>query len=126
MLTQQEIFSKAYANALTMKEMAKEPGDNGFCRYRAPNGERCLIGSFIPPERYNPNVEFHTITTHLLQEESEWGDFFREIGLAPYDPSSEEYFFLSNLQGCHDHAKSLEEMFRRLSEFARKYNLRIE
>lgn len=126
-MTRQEIFSKAYAHAITMKAMAKEPGQNGFCRYLAPNGERCLIGSFIPPERYKPTVECHTIMTHLLQEEqSEWGNFFREIGLVPDDASSDDYCFISALQVCHDNAKTMEEMFQKLSQFAHKYNLRIE
>lgn len=133
MMTQQEIFNKAYAHALTMKAMARDDSLNtAQCMYRAPNGEKCLIGSFIPDNKYTPEMErviFDLVT------DTRFRPILNEIGLitaaedddfsSSIDYKDDELEFLNSLQNCHDNADTLEDMFTNLRQFAKDYKLQM-
>jgi len=57
----QEIFNKAHKHFADMGEpsMASidEVEDNLQCAYRGANGNKCIVGAFIPDELYKENLE---------------------------------------------------------------------
>lgn len=122
-LTNQEILNKAWSHALTMKQLAKEDeGDQ--CMYRASNGEKCLIGSFIPDEDYQPRMELivEDCVSNYRQHFEKWG-LITALDGGFYNDNELE--FLSNLQRCHDSADTLEDMFSQLRLFAIAHNLQV-
>jgi hypothetical protein len=129
-MTNQEIFDKAYAHGFTMKNMAKDYESLSLdCMYRAPNGEKCLIGGFIPDEKYIPSME---LVISDLVFDKKFRLILDEIGLTiPYEQNSvttDEILrneFLSCLQSCHDDADSLEDMFVNMQKLAQDYQLQI-
>ena len=126
-MTRQEIFIKAWNHGKTMKEMAKSEG-HSTCFYRAPNGEKCLVGAFIPDEKYRSGMELAIID---LISHPVYRPILDEIGLttqSPYHDCSikdEEADFLEELQRCHDQARSLEAMFYNLRDIEAKYELTV-
>jgi hypothetical protein len=115
MMTNQEIFSKAYLHAKSMKAIAAD--EDGRCMYRSPNGEKCLMGSFIPDDKYDPVMERLNIR-QLITTTSFYRSIFIEIGLT--DEKSSNVDFLRELQYCHDRDEtdSVEELLKRLKDFA--------
>lgn len=135
-MTEQEILNKAWNHARQMKEMARGPiteedariGGIGKCFYRAPNGERCLIGAFIPDEQYDSRFENKPIQ-NLFSSRS---TLFVEIGLMPeflFNNNEKEVDerkkFLVALQHCHDASLTIAEVLDKLRLFAIKHNLTI-
>jgi hypothetical protein len=136
MLTRQEIFDNAYAHAKTMKTVSKGRNKQNFpnkCFYRAPNGEKCLIGGLIPDEKYIPSMEMKNVAA-LIRNNPLTRQIFIDIGLIdePVKHSDEhvqydmnQLTFLSRLQYCHDAGSvdTLEKMFQNLIIFANEQNL---
>ena len=126
-MTNQEIFTKAWNHGKTMRNMAKAY-NKVQCYYRALNGEKCLIGSFIPDDKYVSEMEGDVID--LLCSKT-FRPIFNEIGLTSPHPSGDKFLteveakFLGKLQRCHDDAESLDEMFLNLRDFATEFNLTI-
>ena len=121
----QELFDAAYTHALSMPELARIYR-NTASRYRAPNGQRCLIGAMIPDELYSPEME--DLTVNQLCFKPEFRPIMINIGLIGEE--TEDYYakritFLSELQQCHDAAKSVEDMFVRLEQLRNQYNLQL-
>ena len=134
MMTEQEIFSTAYKHAKSMNNLAKRSDGGATCFYRAPNGEKCLIGSFIPDFEYEEAME--GALGRLLYR---YSSIFRPLGLISYNDLSvhngrlsypdqldrNRLFFLESLQTCHDGANTKEDMIEKLIEFAKKRSLEI-
>ena len=125
MITNQQVFNKAYAHASQMKNLSQ---DNGHCKYRSTyrstNGESCLIGGFIPDERYEPAMEGLCVNALAITYPELMIDInLLERGNNYSKPNVERVFFLSDLQLRHDFALSLEDMFHKLEDFRIKYNL---
>jgi hypothetical protein len=123
-MTRQEIFNRAYKHALSMKALAKDVVFGGgqhptySSKYRAKNGEKCLMGSFIPDEKYDPSIEGKAVD--IL--------FFDMEGLGLNDLSENISGFLLDLQRCHDRASSIDGMhgmMERLKHFAGDRGLTI-
>jgi len=138
MLSKQKIFNKAYAHALTMTYLAKYNLDSHIhvgCCYRTADGNRCLIGCFIPDEAYTPEMEGKTVMGLFCNNEIVFGDnssgaeLLFKLKLVPVTKleslSKERYNFLEELQATHDMANTLEEMFGNLHDLAKTYKLKI-
>lgn len=121
-MTDQEIFSKAWVYALSMKELAVD-AEAKTCMYRTENGNRCLIGLFIPDAKYTPEME-NTKVVDLCTTNKYMSIFF-DIGL--FDGTDARLHFLGDLQDCHDSGRvfTIEQMIGKLREFAEIYNLTI-
>jgi len=126
-MTRQEIFNKAYKHALSMKELSKDVVSYGMhqgysSKYRAKNGEKCLIGSFIPDEKYHPSIEGRAVDLLFFDmEELGLNDWLKnDIGHRKRRDG-----FLLDLQRCHDRASSTDDMMGRLKHFAGERGLTI-
>ena len=57
----QDIFNKAHKHFASMIEpsMNNEEsfGDDTQCAYRGADGNKCVVGAFIPDELYDENLE---------------------------------------------------------------------
>lgn len=61
------------------------------CRYRTPEGRRCLIGAAIPDDMYDQKIEGKRAEGALAA-----------IGMELVGPSDPYELRLSDLQSCHD------------------------
>lgn len=126
MLTNQEVFTKAWNHAKTMKILATAHFEHGGagCMYRTPDGKSCLIGSFIPDDKYRRGMEGIAVS-NLIKHEL-YRQILIDVGLGDDDrPSDARLQFLDHLQRCHDRADDLKDMFDRLRLFAEDYSLII-
>ena len=109
----QEIFNKAHKHFAGMTEpsMASVDGDdqNPQCAYRGADGNKCIVGAFIPDSLYKGSLEGDSLDPMGDSEGS--GDFsfhntrvtdvlalaFRQKRL-----TNEQYILLGSLQRVHD------------------------
>ena len=109
----QEIFNKAHKHFAGMTEpsMAGVDGDdeNPQCAYRGADGNKCIVGAFIPDSLYKGSLEGDSLDPMGDSEGS--GDFsfhntrvtdvlalaFRQKRL-----TNEQYILLGSLQRVHD------------------------
>jgi len=103
-MSRQEIFDKGVAAILAQgepsaelvfEEYPDEPELNHYevsCLYRAPNGNKCLIGHLLPDDQYDPRMETVPASTILDQ--------------SAIMPGGK---FINELQACHDEAAKSEE-----------------
>lgn len=134
-MNRQEIFSKAYAYAKTMRGPSyfMESDKHPTCAYRGCDGSKCLIGALIPDSLYNETMEAKVIEI-LVEEYPELDDYF-EV------KDSEDVSFLLQLQMCHDNSCTFNHRFApdkvpanvfkqqlmvELEDFAETYGLNCE
>lgn len=53
--TTQQAYDIGVRHLLHMTE--RSANEDGACLYRSPNGNRCVIGSMIPDEEYDSNID---------------------------------------------------------------------
>lgn len=119
-MTNQEIFTKAWVYAISMTDLAMDM-ERSFCMYRTPDGNRCLIGHFIPDGWYAPAMENMRIGD--LCTTDKYMSIFFDNGL--YDGTDARLHFLDDLQNCHDSGgvATVQDMLARLREFAEIHSL---
>jgi hypothetical protein len=117
-LDKQATFDFAYRHASKMKALAKT--SNGVCKYRAPNGEKCLIGAFIPDKDYRMSMEGRNVYSIMYYANT-------EIDTSGIDDLKDAAEFLSDLQVVHDQeeCKTTEDLMAFLRDFATKNELSI-
>ena len=114
MLTQQEIFNKAYAGlkAQGFNRAVRDTGPLAICQYRGEDGLKCAIGHLIPDEKYEEGLEGLCASVPEVRDAS--------------GTSGVDWNFLDDLQVCHDEGNTPEDMERLLKRFAADYELVIE
>ena len=107
-LTLQQVFNRVVLHARAQE--VKSLNYIGLCMYRAPNGNKCFTGIFIPDDKYQINFESLTI---------------EELKIANVlEPILEDLSNLRELQKIHDKFEPEcweDEFFK----FAKKFNLTI-
>jgi len=108
----QEIFNKAHKHFAGMGEpsMASidEVEDNVQCAYRGANGNKCIVGAFIPDELYKENLEGDSLSLnpeyphplpkfHNTRITEVLAVAFRQKVL-----TDDQYILLAKLQKTHD------------------------
>jgi len=108
----QEIFNKAHKHFADMGEpsMASidEVEDNVQCAYRGANGNKCIVGAFIPDELYKENLEGDSLSLnpeyphplpkfHNTRITEVLAVAFRQKVL-----TDDQYILLAKLQKTHD------------------------
>jgi len=108
----QEIFNKAHKHFADMGEpsMASidEVEDNLQCAYRGANGNKCIVGAFIPDELYKENLEGDSLSLnpehphplpqfHNTRITEVLAVAFRQKVL-----TNDQYTLLAKLQKAHD------------------------
>lgn len=115
--TRQEIFDIAY-RGLASQGFEQSSSSDGKCFYRGPNGRKCAIGWLISEEDYSPEFEATGV-----------GHETDVVTAAPLMAAAriaqEDAEFVYDLQRCHDHKYSPDEMERGLRTFASYYSLTI-
>ena len=86
-MTLQEIFDKAARHLLTQMEKSLI-GDS--CAYRAMDGLKCVVGAFIPDDKYNTQLEGRSSDTEVI------------CSILGIDVASEESRLFKALQLTHD------------------------
>ena len=95
-LTAQEAFDRVARHLLTMPHQSY---DDGFCSYRAPDGNRCAVGCLIPDDAYVPDLEGVSIGSL--------------VGFPKFAPWKSIVNLLCKLQCVHDDKKYWHEPFGR-------------
>ena len=109
----QEIFNKAHKHFVGMAEpsMAGVDGDdeNPQCAYRGADGNKCIVGAFIPDSLYDESLEGDSLDPR--------GDYRREGDFSFHNTrvtdvlalafrqkrlTNEQYILLGSLQRVHD------------------------
>ena len=62
-MTAQEFFDRTAKHLLTQRECSCLGDD---CLYRGPRGLKCVIGFWIPDERYHPSLEGRMLDLEIL------------------------------------------------------------
>ncbi len=112
-MTKQKIFEKAAKHLFRQGERSVEAGD--VCRYRGRGGMKCVVGVFIPDDRYSPVLEGRDVSDLLRHHPN-----VLPRALKPHEG------MLIRLQGLHDsphHWYSSEAMRRQLQFIGASYNL---
>ena len=107
----QEIFNKAHKHFAGMVEpsMGNEESDDTQCAYRGADGNKCVVGAFIPDELYDENLEGDALEIeHDTNYTLEFGyndNRVTEILAKAFGQktlTNEQYILLANLQSAHD------------------------
>ena len=65
----QEIFNKAHKHFAGMSEPSMAGGSDDYddtqCAYRGANGNKCVVGVFIPDALYKESLEGDSLDSHL-------------------------------------------------------------
>jgi hypothetical protein len=111
---QQKMFDMVVRHLLGQR--AKAVDELGQCRYRAPDGRRCAIGSLVTDAVYSPLMEGrgagHQIVVGVLEA----------AGYVVLGPTGVGEGFLRDLQHIHDN-ESVERWASSLRNFADLYHL---
>lgn len=121
MLTQQEIFNKAYRGLKSQNFQQSRPRTLQYCVYRSPDGLKCAIGHLIPDELYTPAMEIFSNTETTISF-----NMILEVCGIPAEHAS----FATKLQQAHDYNQEVDgtinnDMESRLKSFARFYHLTV-
>lgn len=109
LLNKQQVFDIVVNHLLTQNKRCAT--DRNECRYRKPDGTKCAIGSLIPDEKYNPEIEGSRVTN------------INGYYLDHLDFSDENMMrLLEQFQGVHDTTKS-EFWAENLKILAKQFNL---
>ena len=116
MLTNQELFDKAYAGlkaqgfARAIITAITQSGNVAQCRYRGDDNKRCAVGHCIPEDKYDENMEGARGARLLYRLEIITEDQFE---------------FVDGLQRAHDNSTLPEMMQDRLRALAFEYDLTL-
>ena len=106
----QEIFNKAHKHFAGMigPSMGNEESDDTQCAYRGTNGNKCVVGAFIPDELYNDSLEGDALDPYTLgvtKRETYHSTRVTEVLAKAFGQdflSIDQYVLLANLQSTHD------------------------
>jgi len=108
----QEIFNKAHKHFADMGEpsMASidEVTDNVQCAYRGANGNKCIVGAFIPDELYEENMEGDSLSLnpeHINPLPKFHNTRITEVLAVAFRQkvlTDDQYILLAKLQKTHD------------------------
>ena len=101
----QEIFNKAHKHFAGMTEpsMGGEESDSAQCAYRGADGNKCIVGAFIPDELYDESLEGDALDPQ--QHDPYHNTRVTEVLAKAFGQDSlsiEQYGLLANLQSTHD------------------------
>lgn len=116
-MTKQEIFDKVWKHALQMPRLARNR--DGFCVYRTPSGNCCLIGALIPQKLYRDTME----ASGSIAGNKSVRTVLKKVGVNCSSPTT--IAFLEQIQDCHDSATSKAQMLSYLREAAHDESLSI-
>lgn len=85
-------FSDGKGRAFKQASMAQ--AGEGSCMYRAPNGNKCVVGAMLPDELYHPSMEGNGVSGLL-----EW---FKRREITPPKWMQTHKCILKALQRIHD------------------------
>jgi hypothetical protein len=109
-MTPQQIYDKVCAHLA--KQGHKAIGKRGGCVYRAENGDKCAAGCLIPDERYDPEMEYNTIS-YVLGKYSMPKFMNKNTDL------------IEALQDCHDGSLGVDRLRKLLRDVAAEYSLNV-
>lgn len=119
-MNSQEIFDASVG--FIIKQGRPSMDDNGSCKYRGCNGERCAVGALIPDALYDPAMEGRGVGGPLIVQA------LRDLGLLA---NPRAHMLLRQLQATHDGAarsvgpsEFLEEFYFRASQLCKKSYLK--
>jgi hypothetical protein len=129
-MNRQEIFNQAYLGLKSQGFQKSTSIITGSCSYRGKQSRKCAIGHLILDEEYSSSYESlnsSSLVTRCFDDKRypKLHSFFERIGLDFDNPL--DSMFLYGLQNVHDGAivDDVEDMKKRLKEFADRYNLTI-
>lgn len=117
----QEIFDSACKHIMTQRRMAGTIENNmPTCKYRMPDGTKCIVGAFIPDNLYDPGMEhagsigavLFGISEGVFSDKLSWMELYQDI--------------LFDLQSLHDSISTWEKesaMRDGLDGIAERYGL---
>ena len=108
----QEIFNKAHKHFANMTEPSMGDGSNDCdgtqCAYRGANGNKCIVGVFIPDELYDESLEGDSLDPDrngVVKRETYHSTRVTEVLAKTFGQdflSIDQYVLLANLQSTHD------------------------
>jgi len=108
----QEIFNKAHKHFAGMSEPSMGDGsddcDGTQCAYRGANGNKCVVGVFIPDALYKESLEGDSLDSHLsgvYAPITYHSTRVTEVLAKAFGQdflSKDQYILLANLQSTHD------------------------
>jgi hypothetical protein len=111
----QEIFNKAHKHFAGMIEpsMADIDGDMGDenlkCAYRGDDGNKCIVGAFIPDSLYKGSLEGGSLDESRVQD-------VLALAFGQKKLTDDQYMLLGSLQKVHDmHANDWRDGFASVS-----------
>ena len=102
-ITNQELFNEGWRRFVVNGESLAI--SNGDCLYRGPEGTRCLIGGFIPDEKYSESMEDKDV--EVLSDQGLLPVEFEDLGFAIkaqaklHDNLEEEEFDLEKIKEAY-------------------------
>lgn len=117
----QEAFNRMVIHLHGMKKMSlKRPGDI-TCAYRGENNSRCVVGSLIPDDQYDPKIDEGTTSVSSLKNR----------GILPACLKGLNMNMLVAMQGIHDNPDLWSPVrgfvgYERLGEIAKQFNLEFK
>ena len=95
----QEIFNKAHKHFAGMTEpsMAGLDGDdeNPQCAYRGDDGNKCIVGAFIPDSLYDGSLEGDSLDSSRVTD-------VLALAFGQKKLTDDQYMLLGSLQKVHD------------------------
>jgi hypothetical protein len=95
----QDIFNKAHKHFAGMTEpsMGGLDGDdeNPQCAYRGDDGNKCIVGAFIPDSLYDGSLEGGSLDESRVQD-------VLALAFGQKKLTDDQYMLLGNLQSVHD------------------------
>jgi hypothetical protein len=95
----QQAFDKMSEHLLSMNGRSIDPYLDS-CKYRSPNGQKCVVGCLIPDKMYEPDMDFSEDKDTSIK--GVWERFPQVKELVKYDNESEMVDFLIDFQLLHD------------------------
>lgn len=123
-MTHQEIFNKVIRHLRAQGHQAK--GCN-TCVYKAGDGSQCAIGCLIPPDKYDPNMEFSRISANVRVANVLKAEGYH-IEVDSGEIHGADYRLLLDLQLLHDYRDNWTDkgIFpAAVRDVARKHGLRV-
>ena len=102
----QEIFNKAVKHFAGMAEPSMDGTTSTQCAYRGTNGNKCVVGAFIPDELYDENLEGDAIDPNATGGVDGYHDTrITAVVAAAFKQkklTQDQYVLLGTLQKIHD------------------------
>lgn len=109
-MDRQAALNKVYDHFITKENPPSYSGEDGGCRYRGSNGEKCAIGVLIPDEIYREEMDSNLNDNDvagvlkLYPEVRSLLEVEGEVTENSYDFPDSDVCFLDQLQSAHDMA----------------------